>query len=320
MKTDFLVLPFYDSIRKTSLYDRAFYNSAPNVNFRVFCPYNELLPFVAPLVGSSCDFTLYVKDFYNETVAQISSKQMKHKVVKKGSEKFILFSGGVVNCLDLGSCKLPYYIQIGEYFSEWFWVGDTQDMVKFELTNSQDFLTVPYSLEFKQYFWLNTTLGTSEIDTFKVSTRDERGNTRTKFTKMTENFNFYFFGVPAHMKQVFSSFEALEGVKIISKEQTVVSLEKQAVVKPKRADSNFSVYELELTVPSDTVNELSYCETPLYSYDVACVGTITPLLGECAEIGAISGVEVDCETENELDGVDVCCFDEIDFFATVTYE
>lgn len=311
-------MPFYDSIRKTSLYDRAFYNSAPHVNFRVFCPYNELLPFVAPLVGSSCDFTLYVRDFYNNTVAHITSQQIKHRVIKKGTEKFILFEGGVVNCLDLGSCKTPYYMQIGTYFSEWFWVDNTEDMVKFELTNSQDFLTVPYSLNFKQYFWLNTTFGTSEIDTFKVSTRDERGNTRTKFTKLTENFNFYFFGVPAHMKQVFSSFEALEGVKITSKEQTVIGLEKQAVAKPKRADANFAMYELELTVPSDKINTLSYCEDALFAYDNVCLGVNTVTVSDCFESGGIESMEVVCFDENGIGEIQVQCL-QYDFYADVIY-
>jgi hypothetical protein len=319
MKTDFQVLPFYDSLKETSLYDLAFYNYAPKVNFRVYCPYNELLPFKAPITELYCGFILLVKDYNNNKIAEISSEKIKHRIVKKGNQRFVIFEGGIVDCLDLGSCKLPYYIQIGQSFSEWFWVSDTSKMTKFELGNEQDLLTIPYSLGFKQYFWLDTKIGTSEIETFKSSSRDERGDVKTKFTKISETFNFYFFDVPAYMKQVFQSFESISNVKINGYKHEITSLKKQTVVKAKRADDNFQIYEVELSIPSDVENILGYCEEPNYLIDSDCTGVLIPQGGVCFEPNVIQNVEDNCVIE-QIVPQPICTENIIDFFAEVTYQ
>ena len=320
MKTEYLVLPFYDNIKKTSLYDNAFYNVAPNVSFRVFCPYNELLPFIAPYAGVNCNFTLQVRDYFGNLYAEIPRTNIKHKIIQKGSEKFIKFEGGVVDCLDLGGCNLPYTIQIGNFFSEWFWVGNTDNLTKFEIGNSQDFLSVPYRLGFKQWFWLDTNFGTSEIETFRTTVRDERGNTQTKFERLTEVFNFFLISVPAHMKQVFASMEVLDEVRVINGEQEVYCIEKQATSKSKRADSNFASYDIELAIPSSKINEFSYCEDPIFAISTDCNGVDSTQPNNCISINKITGIDVDCFDINDIENIDVCCFDEIDFFATVTYK
>lgn len=291
MKTNFAVLPFYDSIKKTSLIRNR--TNTINVYAKVFTTFNQLLPFVVKL-GSSCIFEIQVFDYDGNEVAKIKSTQMVHKILSNGLDNYLVYNGEPIGCLELGACLLPYVIKVNNQYSEWFFVAsNTASLVKFEISNNKDFWGLPYSHGFKQFFYLDTTLGVPDIDTFTVSSKDERGFSVIKYQKLTPTYNLFLFNIPPHIKQVFSSSEVIN--LTVSDSDTVVISELGTVkATPKRSESSFENYDIELVFSDTQVQEVGVCDDNVFVSTV-CEGISVVNDTDCYKIEVIDEVIVDCE-------------------------
>lgn len=322
MKSNYLVLPFFDDVAKTSLFQRQGYNTSLSTRFKVYSKFDRLLPFVCE-VGPDCTFQVVVRDLNGEVCGSISEKQLKHKIYEKGGKNYIVYGGERIGCLELGDCQLPYNIQIGKFYSEWFWVADSTDkLIKIELGNSTDFKQIPYSIGFKQFFYIESTIGTPEVDSFSVTSRDARGNTQTTYQRLIETYNFYCINVPPHVKNVINSMEVLDSVSINSSGERLVSEEKQTKVKSKRNEGGFEFYDVEFSVTNKEFEEVDVCEVSTFKITPCAVEFAEEL--ECFGIDAIETVAVTCETTTPVTtGVTppttVTPTDKPIFYATVTY-
>ena len=324
MQASYLVLPFFNDIKKTSLYLSQGYNTSLQSRFKIFTEFDRLLPFVCE-VGNDCNFQIIIRDYNGELCGNIFQNQLVHKLYTKNGKRYVVYNGDKIGCLELGECKLPYSMQIGNFHSEWFWVADsTEKLLKIEIGNSTDFKQIPYSIGFKQHFFIESTIGTPEVDSFSVTSRDSRGNTQTTYQRLTETYNFYCLNVPPHVKNVINSMEVLDSVKINKEGETLVSEEKQTKVKSKRNEAGFEFYDVEFSVVNKEIEEIGICEVPRFTV-TNCVVQVAEEL-ECFPINAIEVVEFDCAVENEIDNIEVDCNngcstieEEIIFYATVTY-
>ena len=323
MKQNYLVLPFFDDIKKTSLFARQGYNSSLKSRFKVYSKFDCLLPFVCE-VGNDCNFQIIIRDFNGEICGNIFQSQIKHKIYSKGLKKYLVYNGDRIGCLELGECRLPYSMQIGNFYSEWFWVADdTDNLLKVEIGNSIDFNQIPYSIGFKQWFYLESTIGTPEVDSFSVTNRDTRGRTQTTYQRLVETYNFYLLGVPSHVKNVVTSMEVLDNVTFKRAGQILVAEEKQAKVKSKRNELGFEFYDVELSVVNKEFEEVGVCGTSLFVVTPCFVDAGNEL--ECFPMTAIKSVGIDCSTESIIEQIIIdcnnteCTKEDIIFYATVTY-
>lgn len=318
MKTNYLLLPFFQEINQTSFFKRQALNSFSDRTFRFYTSYNKLLPFICP-ISNDCTFSIIVKDSSGKLITTIKSTQIKHKVFKKGNQNYLVYFGETIPCLEIGECKEAYCLEIGGFFSEWFWVSDNLDsLTKFEVGNSTDFSQIPYSLGFKQIFYLDLNVGTPEVDTFTVSSRDNRGNVTTTYQKLTETFNIFILESPAFFKQFLSSLEVLDYLKITSKTYSFISEERQSKVKSKRNEMGFDFFDLELSVLSNEIQEIGVCSDNQFDITTCFVDVPTQ---DC-EIQTIEKIEVDCNVESDILDVDIDCLPNtvpVIFYATVKY-
>jgi hypothetical protein len=325
MKSNYLVIPFFDDVKKTSLYSKQGYNTSLSSKFKIYTEFDRLLPFVCEInsLMVSCDFEVIVRDWNGEVCGRISQSQIKHKIYTKNGKRFIVYGGENIPCLVLGDCKLPYSIQIGNFHSEWFWVtNETSSLLKIELGNETDFNQIPYSLGFKQHFFIESTIGTPDVDSFSITSRDARGNTQTTYQRLVETYNFYLLNVPPHVKNVISSMEVLDSIIIEQSGQTLFSEEKQAKVKSKRNELGFDFYDVEFSVVNKEIEEIGVCEVSKF-VGTNCDTEIASELN-CVPINAISEIDVNCNIDNLIEDVIINCDSDckeetVLFFATVTY-
>lgn len=318
MKTKYQILPFYGDIKETSLFQSQALNSSLRSNFKVYTEFDRLIPFICE-IGSDYNFEILVKDFDGSILGQIKKNQIIHKVFTSGGKSYLVYFGDRIGCLELGECKTPYMVQIGSFYSEWFWVANNTDsLLKIEIGNSTDFSFIPYSLGFKQKFWIESTLGTAEVDSFSVSSRDSKGRTTTTYQKLTETYNLYLNNVPAYLKQVFQSFEVLDSVTLTYKNNQVTCEEKQAKITSKRNELGFTFYDIQVSILSDSYEEIGVCEQSKFTvtnYEVSI-----PSETDCVSFNSIETVEVDCnvdsieevlvadcDADNDINGVDIDC-------------
>lgn len=326
MQSSYLVLPFFNEIKKTSLHLSQGYNTSLQSRFKIFTEFDRLLPFVCEVSAlvDVCSFQIIIRDFNGEICGNIFQNQIKHKVYLKNGKRYIVYNGERIGCLELGECKLPYSMQIGNFHSEWFWVADnTEKLLKIELGNSTDFKQIPYSIGFKQHFYIESTIGTPDVDSFSVTSRDARGNVQTTYQRLIETYNFYCMNVPSHVKNVINSMEVLDSVRINGSGEMLVSEEKQTKVKSKRNEAGFEFYDVEFSVVNREIEEVGICDVPRFVV-TPCIVEVAEEL-ECFPINAIEVVEFDCAVENEIEKIEIDCDkdctteEEIIFYATVTY-
>ena len=318
MQASYLVLPFFNDIKKTSLHLSHGYNTSLQSRFKLYSKFDRLLPFVCE-VGPFCTFQVVVRDYNGEVCGSISERQIKHKIIERGVKRYLVYEGERIGCLELGECKLPYSIQIGNFYSEWFWVADnTENLLKIEIGNSTDFKQIPYSIGFKQFFYIESTIGTPEVDSFSVTSRDARGNVQTTYQKLTETYNFYCLNVPPHVKNVINSMEVLDNVSIKGMGEILISEEKQTKVKSKRNEAGFEFYDVEFAVINKDFEEVGVCEISTFTRTDCFVEVAEEL--ECFSINAIEETGIDCTPEIEpVITPPIVTEGTIIFFATVTY-
>jgi hypothetical protein len=296
MKSNYQILPFYKDIKETSLFNNQGLNVSLSRSFKVFTEYNRLIPFVCE-VNSDCNFELIIKDFNGELCGIINKSQFKHKVYTSNWKSYLVYNGDEIGCLELGECNLPYTINIGNYYSEWFWVGsDVSKLLKIEIGNEIDLSKIPYSKGFRQVFYLESNLGMPEVDSFSISNRDSKGTVTTTYQKLTETFNLFFNNVPFHVKQVFQSFEVLDFVNLSYGNESVICDEKQAKIKSKRNENGFYFYDVEVSIPNKEVEEIKVCEESKF-VSTSCE-VLTPSIENCIIINPIKDVVFDCEIDN----------------------
>jgi hypothetical protein len=320
MKTKYQILPFYASIKETSLFQNQALNNSLRSNFKVFTEFNRLIPFVCQ-IENDCNFEIIVRDYNGQLVGQITKQQIAHRVFTSQGKSYLVYFGDLIGCLELGECKLPYCLQIGNLHSEWFWVSDSiGSLLRFEIGNSSDFSFIPYSLGFKQVFYIESNLGTPEVDSFSVSNRDSKGVVSTTYQKLTETYNIIINNAPAYIKQAFQSFEVLDYLKLSYKGLEVICQEKQAKVTSKRNELGFSFFDIQLSIPSSDFEEIGVCSE--VKFEVTNCLVIEASTTNCIQINAIEEVDincdaqvidtinvVDCEALNDILGIDIDCIE-----------
>jgi hypothetical protein len=310
----YLVLPFYDNFSKLHINDEELYNLYPFTPFRIYTRSDRLIPFIAPL---SSLFTSIIIRTINGVIAQtITKEDIAHKVIKNGSKKFIVYDGGLINCLALDECE-PYFIQVGNWYSELFWVSDNENLTKIELANKKSIGSVPYELGFKQWFWTDHRLVEPEQDTFQIQTKDEQNNINVRYSKITDTFSFEWYNVPYFIKEVLKSSEIIDTVSITQKDRTIKATAKQSKLKEKRVDGYATLFNLEYSITSDANTEDSYCSDSTFVLDSSYNEVIPTENLNCPPFEGIEEIAVNC-LEDGIFGINTDC--DYDFFAEVIYD
>lgn len=304
----YAILPFYDDFSKLHINNDEVYNFYPYTPFRIYSRSTTLLPFI--LEGTSISY-VKIRDIDGNIHAELSQSDISYSVIRKGLKSYIMYNGGIINCLDLEDCK-PYFLEINGKYSELFWVNDSQDLTKIELGNTNSIGDIPYNLGFKQWFWTDHFLPEPEQDIFQIQSKDEQNNVIVKYSKITDLYNLEFYDVPFFVKEVIKTFEVLDDVKLTTASKEVVSLQKQCEVKEKRVEGFKTLFSVEVLIKSDSVIEDSFCSDNVFTIQ----SSNTVVDKDCPDIAGIDNIISVCEDDGFGDIVNNC---ETDFFAEVTY-
>lgn len=259
--------------------------------FKVYAKMGELLPFICPV--ESANYTLDIVDYFGEVVFSYPKNSFNHKIVSRENKKYLVFFGGELQCLDLEVCEIPYRVKIGEYYSDFFWIG-LDGLTKFELANTSNFGLLPYGNGFVQYFYLNLPIVDFNLDVFQSVTKDDAGDTFVKYSKAFKVYELILSDVPKHIKNVFSSFKAHESVTITTqKGEEIKLIQSETEVKPKRNASNFYFYDLEITVVSSSADEVSACNDNGFVVE-AVIEEVSISQVECVPLSRIEKLKITC--------------------------
>jgi hypothetical protein len=320
---DFLVLPFKSDVSKLEIFNADRYNDFPKEEFKIYTKQGEMLPFICPIENIGCDGAIEVYTIIGEFLYRIENDQYKHKIIKNGSKKFVMFEGGTLPCFLLPPCNLGYYLKIGNMYSESFYVFEGTGFTKLEVGNATSFKNIPYNLGFKQWFWIQDELYEPNYETYRVDSKDEKGYEYLKYGRLIPNYTIFSYGVPTHIKRFFHSLEMLDTINLTDTSGKVFTvLSNQTKVKSSVQDNRATLFDTELSFVGSESTEQSSCDSSDFILDTTCPAIVEPTIRLCEPITPITDVEVGC-LPNPIDDVEVdCCGsnNDIDFFATVTYE
>lgn len=299
--SDAQILPFYPSYQQISFNHPALYN-VNGREFRLITRNTDLLPFLCPLPASySGDFEIAVWNWKEGHIDfRIGPNQINHKVVTYNNQRYMLFTGGRVGCINLARCT-PYYLQIGDWYSEVFYgEADVSGLMLLRLGNSKNLPGLPYKL-FSQYVYLDGRLPTIEYESFQKSSIDERGNRSVSYSKITKVYNFDWRQVPSFFQGVLASISLLDSVIVSDLFNTIVINPKNSEFKLTEKQDWFSSVTLTLRELDEI--ESSYCSNEEFALDTAFPGVSNAAV--CLPDSPIAGVSVACE--NPIAGVSVAC-------------
>lgn len=291
-----LILPFRDDYKKLHCMNEQFYNFGKFFPFKIYCNKGRFLPFICPFESNVEFFELINQDGY--VVQQINLEDISHYVVASLGRRYFVYSGGTVNCLDLDDCE-PYCIKIGRFYSEFFWVADTEGMTKIEFSNEKSIPNVPYARGFKQWFWTEHKIASPEQNVFQVQTKDELDNVTVTYSKITDTYNFQWYNAPDFVKEFLKSSEVLDKV-IISRENLFIEcLPKQAKLKESRVEGYTSLFDIEFSIISKDFVEVG-CEDFEFIYDES-YGTVKPRVNE--DCPPSLGIDIVIDVCNEEEAI-----------------
>lgn len=293
-----LVLPFREGTQKQHIYDKELYNFFPYLKFPIFTRSNVLLPFTFKLLYNFNE--IYVKDIDGQLVTTIDKSDIQHKIFVKNNEQYLVYSGGKINCLDLDECTF-YYLEIEGYESEYFCVSNSDTLTKITFGNSKSLEDVPYGTGFQQWFWVQHGLVYPDQETFQIQRKDQYNNIEVQFSKITDQYNFEFYGVPYFLKEVFKSTEVLDTVIIESEGRVVKCLPQQAKLKEKRITGFRTIFDLEFSVLEEGTEVTNNCQDEIFTV-LGGYEEVIPSDKDCISNNPILGADIDC-TPSEYEGL-----------------
>lgn len=295
----FSVLPFYTKPEQISILCECRKNWLDFVLCKLYTPNNSFLPFICPIniVTTQGIFEVIIRDIYGTEIQRIPSKSIKHRIIRHTKRSYILYYGDSISCLDL-PCDMGYTIQIGDYYSEAIYAHDNVNkLTKFELANNKSIELIPYGLGFKQFFYLDTYLQNPIIKPFFITTKDERNNVKTNYSKYTQAYSLELKQVPNHLLEVFESFNSLESVTLNGNNISFSLLENASIIKASKSENTCCLYDVNLELSDSNQTEISNCDEEPFDFNAIFLGIETP--APCQLFSHIGSIIIQCPTFND---------------------
>lgn len=253
--------------------------------FKILSPNNCFIPFVCKILNTT--FTIEVYDSSMQIVAQIDSKQIKHKVARLNNDNYVIYQGEPINCLEL-ECDY-HYLKIGNMISEPFSVSNKQ-LTKIIVSNDFSINSIPYNLGFKQYFYLEEPLSNPTVENLHIAEKDSFGTEKVTNTFVKNNYRLTLYEVPFFIQEFFTHTEFCQ-VQYDDCFTLIDFMRKSTRVKIEQDSSIRRRSKLEVLFPRKVV-EAKYCEENTF----ALLNSIQSD-GSCIEVEYPITVDTNCEPE-----------------------
>ena len=266
IKNDLLVFKFQEGENPIIICEQL--QAFDKSEYPIYCQNSKSLPFLLKMlkssIGNNCDFILSI--VRADTNAIVFSKQhnlLDYDLFEDETYYYfvfnpIVFDNVLVSCTDY-FMRIVFGANVLMLTSILFVpISNIDSLAKFELGNNIDLLDCAYSTGFKQVFYLPNRFFHSEVKTFEDVKKDDFGNEKLIYRKITESRVAEYQNIHSIFYEVLSSFSMYDSIKVTAKGKVYEAISGNiSTANIKQADKE-NTYNITLSIPYKVI-EYSGC-------------------------------------------------------------